>query len=156
MVLLAILARVGKVVGLPKPALPAPPDLQLGAQPNTTLATSLTEADVDRGEVVERISDGGVPKHARLVRRREEMNVLRTRTMKDGEAEDRLEHEAEDVDIDVTGSQSLGAAEAGIRDHSEIDAVANAGIAGKPSTVAQRKKRRKKGNAIDDLFAGLS
>jgi hypothetical protein len=164
-VLLAILARVGKLVGLPTPPLHAVSELKPEPQPNTMLATGLMQTGVDRGEVVERAYDNGGPEDHGLTVSREESNVLKTRMTIGGqrveEASKANSFDEETVTAareDIAGSlPNAGDAELGVRDKPTNEAVAQEGLVGQPiAVVERRKKRRKKGNAIDELFAGLS
>jgi hypothetical protein len=164
-VLLAILARVGKLVGLPTPPLHAVSELKPEPRPNTMLATGLMQTGVDRGEVVERACDSGGPEDHGLAVSREESNVSKTRITTDGQ---RVEEAGKANSFDeetVTAARediagpllNAGDAELGVRGKPASEAVAQGGLAGQPIAVAERrKKRRKKGNAIDELFAGLS
>ena len=165
MVLLAILARVGKLVGLPTPPLHAVSELKPEPRPNTMLATGLMQTGVDRGEVVERACDSGGPEDRGLAVSREESNVSKTRIMTGGqrveEAGKANSFDEETVTAargDIAGSLlNADDAELGVRDKPASEAVAQGVLAGQPIAVAGRKKkRRKKGNAIDELFAGLS
>lgn len=165
MVLLATLARVGKLVGLPTPPLHAASELKLEPQPNTMLATGLMQTGVDRGEVVERACDSGGPEDRGLAVSREESIVSITRMTTGGQ---RVEEagKANSIDEemvttaheDIVGSLlNAGDGELGVRDKPASERVALGSLAGHPIDVAKRrKKRRKKGNAIDELFAGLS
>jgi hypothetical protein len=164
-VLLAILARVGKLVGLPTPPLHAASEPKPEPRPNTMLATGLMQTGVDRGEVVERSRDrGGLEDHGLAVSR-EESNVSKTRMMACGqrvEGADKANSLDEETVTaaceDIAGSLlDAGDAELGARDKPANEAVARGSLVGQPIAVAERrKKRRKKGNAIDELFAGLS
>ena len=165
MVLLAILARVGKLVGLPTPPLHAVSELKLEPRPNTMLATGLMQTGVDRGEVVERACDSGGPEDHGLAVNREESNVSKTRMTTGrqrveevGKANSFDEETVTAAREDIAGSLlNAGDAELGVKDKLASEAVAHGGLAGQPIAVAERrKKRRKKGNAIDELFAGLS
>jgi hypothetical protein len=164
-VLLAILARVGKLVGLPTPPLHGVSELKPEPRPNTVLATDLMQTGVDRGEVVERACDSGGPEDHGLAVSREESNVSKTRMTTGGqrveEADKDNSFDEETVTAareDIAGSLlNAGDAELGVRDKPASKAVAQGVLAGQPIAVAERKKkRRKKGNAIDELFAGLS
>jgi hypothetical protein len=164
-VLLAILARVGKLVGLPTPPLHVVSELKPEPRPNTILATDLMQTGMDRGEVVERTCDSGGPEDHGLAVSREESNVSKTRTTIGGqrveEAAKANSFDEETVTAareDVAGSLlNAGDAEVGVRDKPASEAAAQGVLAGQPIAVAERKKkRRKKGNPIDELFAGLS
>jgi ribonuclease MRP protein subunit RMP1 len=164
-VLLAILARVGKVVGLPEPAPPTVSDVRPGQHTNTILATSLTQAGVDTGEVVERVFDGRELEDSGLVVSREGRMALMATMIKDGEAGKQsgkgnfLDTEpirGEDEGVTESLMASADDGEPGKGAQSTSEALAHGGLADKPPAVAERKrKRRKKGNAIDELFAGL-
>ena len=165
MVLLAILARVGKLVGLPTPPLHAVLELKPEPRPNIMLATGLMQTGVDRGEVVERACDDGEPRDHGLAVSREESNASKTRMTTGGQRVEEVDKansfDEEAVTAareDIAGSLlNVGDAELGVRDKLASEAVAQGVLAGQPITVAERrKKRRKKGNAIDELFAGLS
>ena len=165
MVLLAILARVGKLVGLPAPPLHAVSELKPEPRPNIMLATGLTQMGVDRGEVVERACDSGGPEDHGLAVSREESNVSRTRMTTGGQMVEEAGKANSFDEETVTAARediaesllNAGDAELGARDKSASEAVARGIFAGQPIAVAERrKKRRKKGNAIDELFAGLS
>jgi hypothetical protein len=164
-VLLAILSRVGKLVGLPTPPLHAVSKLKPEPRPNTMLATGLMQTGVDRGEVVERTCHSGGPEDHGLAVNREESNVSKTRMTTGGQrvgeagkADSFDEETATAAREDIAGSLlNAGDAELGARDKLASEAVARGVLAGPPIAVTERrKKRRKKGNAIDELFAGLS
>ena len=161
MVLLAVLARVGRLVGLPKP-LPTAPELTREEQPDTLLATSLTQTGVDRGEVIERVFDDRERTGPGRVGRRGKGTTLRTETRRHRENSEEvakgrhLDTVLDDkTERDVAGSlkKSRVRGETGMR----ADAIGHEGLDGeKPAAVERKKKRQKKGNAIDELFAGLS
>jgi len=162
-VLVAILARVGKLVGLPTPPLRTASELKAEPRPNTMLATGLMQTGVDRGEVVERACDSGRPEDRGLVVGREESNVSMTtggqRVEEAGKANSLLDEETLTAARKSNAGSLLNASdgELGVRDKLASEAVAPGSLAGHPVGVAERrKKRRKKGNAIDELFAGLS
>ncbi len=139
-VLLAILARVGRLVGLPEP--PPAPELK----PKTILATSLKQTGDDRGEVVQRTYKseevGEVVSRAMAEKKRENVDV--------GKIVDR---EAKDVgDAAISRSERISDADERKWHRSGKEAAETVGTAG---VETKKKKRRKKGNAIDDLFAGL-
>lgn len=132
MVLLAALARVGKLVGLPAPDAPRPEEKR-----KTVLATSLTQTGDDKGEVVQSLY---VNEDVGEVVTRE----TRTQQVVPGKREDdvqaTVEHSKEKRNPTNHRSGKDGAS---ITKH-------------EPHTTAERpKKRRKKANAIDELFAGL-
>lgn len=158
--LLAVLARVGRIVGLPKP-LATVPDLTRKKQPDTLLATSLTQTGVDRGEVVERVFDGKERTGPGRVGRTEKGTTLRTETRRSRETGEELakgrplDAKLDDKDDqDVAGPllKNRVGGETGMR----AEAVGHEGLDGEKPAAVERKKRRKKGNAIDELFAGLS
>jgi hypothetical protein len=166
-VLLAIVARVGTVVGLPDPSLTAASDdNKSGRQAIGVLAPSLTPTGVDTGEVVDRVFDGEqFDRRGPLVRREEKIASI-TKTTRDGGMGGKArkgnhldEHVLTGKDGRVTKSvlASVGDGRSRTTGHSAREAIANDELAGKTPAVAERKtKRRKKGNAIDELFAGLS
>lgn len=166
MVLLAIVARVGKVVGLPEPARTAGSDeSKLGHQAMSVFATSLTQTDVDMGEVVERVFDGDEEDSHGLLVRREEKIASATEMTRDGGESDQA-RKANRLDERVLDGEDGRVTESGLAgigdgrprtDHSVNEAIATNELAGKVPAATERKiKRRKKGNAIDELFAGLS
>jgi hypothetical protein len=164
-VLLAILARVGKLVGLPTPSLHTASELKPEPRPNTILATGLTQTGVDRGEVVERACDSSGPEDRGLAVSGEESNVsIRMptggqRVEEAGKANSLPDEEAVIAAREDNVGSLLNASdgELGGRDKPVSEAVALGNLAGHPIGVTERrKKRRKKGNAIDELFAGLS
>lgn len=167
MVLLAIVARVGKVVGLPDPSLTAASDdNKSGRQAIGVLAPSLTQTGVDTGEVVDRVFDGEQLDSRRPLVRREEKIASTTKMTRDGGMGGKArkgnhldEHvlTGEDGRVTESGLTSVGDGRSRTTGHSASEAIANDELAGKTPAVAERKKkRRKKGNAIDELFAGLS
>lgn len=166
MVLLAILARVGKLVGLPTPPLRTASELKPEPRPGTMLATGLMQTGVDRGEVVERACDSGGPEDRGLAVSREESNASMMgmttggqRVEEAGKANSLLDEETLTAARKSNAGSLLNASdgELGVRDKLVSEAVAPGSLAGHPVGVAERrKKRRKKGNAIDELFAGLS
>ena len=125
-------------------------DLKPGKQ-SSILATSLTQTGVDVGEVVERVFDGGgVEDSGRAVNREERIGSTTGTTRASEAPEDALKPELLAKDLHREG-------DIGMRDRSENETVADGGLAGKkPAMMERKKKRRKKGNAIDELFAGLS
>jgi hypothetical protein len=130
------------------------------------LAMGLMQTGVDRGEVVERACDSGGPEDRGVVVSREESNVSMTRMTTSGQrieeagkANSLLDEEMVTAAREDIAGSLLNAddAELRVRDKPASEAVAQGGLAGQPIAVAERrKKRRKKGNAIDELFAGLS
>ena len=162
MVLLAILARVGKLVGLPTPLLRTASELKPEPRPNTML---VTQTGVDRGEVVERACDSGGPEDRGLAVSGEESNVSMIKMPTGGQRVEEmgkansLDEEAVTAAREDNAGSLLNASdgELGVKDKPAREAVAPGSLAGHPIGVTERrKKRRKKGNAIDELFAGLS
>jgi ribonuclease MRP protein subunit RMP1 len=155
-VLLAILARVGKLVGLPTAPTRTAPELKPEPRPNAVLATGLMHTGVDRGEVVERACNSGGSEDRGLAASREESNASVTRMMTGGQqVEDAGDANSINGGMVTRSREDIG--ELGVRDTSISEAVALGTLPGHPTGVAERrKKRRKKGNAIDELFAGLS
>jgi hypothetical protein len=160
-VLLAILARVGKLVGLPTPPLRTASALKLEPRPNTMLATGLMQTGVDRGEVIERTCDSDEPGDRGLAVSREEGNISMIRVLAGGQGveeagkADSLDEETATTAREDNAGSLLNAGDGGlgVRDKPASEAVAPGSFAG---VTERRKKRRKKGNAIDELFAGLS
>jgi hypothetical protein len=146
-VLLAVVARVAKVVGLPEPTPTAASADDTSSRPATSVfATGLAQTPVDRGEVVERLLDGEQGDRRCLVVTREERIVSATDVVKDGEKDDKAELRV----------ASVGDGEP-LADRLAYEDVPKSKLRGKMPAVAERKtKRRKKANAIDELFAGLS
>ena len=165
--LLALLARVGKIVGLPQSAVPVPAEeLKPGQQPHIVSGTGLTQTGVDRGEVVERVFGNREAEQSHQAVSREEGVAFMMGAMKGREASEDVS-EGKSLDEKLVSSADKGAtkplrADSGIGDFGKGkyltgEAVAHGGLVEKTLTEAERKrKRRKKGNAIDDLFAGLS
>lgn len=128
------------------------------------LVKGLTQTGVDRGEVVERACDNGGPEDRGLAVSGEESNVsIRMptggqRVEEVGKANS-LDEEAVTAAREDNAGSLLNASdgELGVKDKPAREAVAQGSLAGHPIGVTERrKKRRKKGNAIDELFAGLS
>jgi hypothetical protein len=129
------------------------------------LATGLTQTGVDRGEVVERVCDSGGPEDRGLAVSGEESNVSMIRMPTGGQRVEEvgkansLDEEAVTAAREDNAGSLLNASdgELGVKDKPAREAVAPGSLAGHPIVVTERrKKRRKKGNAIDELFAGLS
>jgi ribonuclease MRP protein subunit RMP1 len=183
-VLLAILARVGKLVGLPELAPPAVSDIKPGQQAHNILATSLNQAGVDRGEVVKRVSpmsDMEAAAEADTVRpltkelsdeERQKRKLTTSNVEGESPRQDTHPNKASESLLGVTdmGDDDAAAARAyatGVRgikskaSHQLASGVvahntSSASSDKTPATPERKKKRRKKGNAIDELFAGLS
>lgn len=164
-VLLAILARVGKVIGLPKPALPAVAEPEAEQQAAIVPETSFTLTAVDWGEVVERVfKDREAETSDRTAHGGGRISST-TRTSRDwggrdteGGAKSLLEVRVTKEDEAGTESGLVGAGNegSGAADSSRYETTAPDRSSGKtPLVVEQKNKRRKKGNAIDELFAGL-
>ena len=149
-VLLAILARVGRLVGLPGPA---GPDLNPGQKPKTVLATSLRETGDDRGEVVQRMYDS------------EDIGEVVSREMTGKKRIKKIENKGEsagpgkvvDREMEEIGDSAMSQPERiGEAEKTRSHGSGNEALETAPTTgVERKKKRRKKANAIDDLFAGL-
>ena len=136
-VLLAILARVGRLVGLPEPL--AAPVLKPGQIAKVVLATSLKETGDDRGELVPRVYGS------------EDVGEVISREVaeKMSKGEDRDLGKVVDGQLDDVGDAAVSHES---RKEARRHEVAEADLA---IGMERKKKRRKKGNAIDDLFAGL-
>ena len=159
--LLATLARVGRIVGLHDP-LPTVPDLMRKKQPDILRATSLTQTGVDRGEVVERVIDGREHTGPGWVGTREGWTTLGTKTRRGRETGEEvvkgrpLVADADGKD-DRHGVGPILKSRVGGETGLKAEAVGHDGLDGEtPAAVERKKKRRKKANAIDELFAGLS
>jgi hypothetical protein len=159
-VLLAIAARVGKVVGLGEPALPALSDINAQQQAKTVASTSLSQTGVvDRGEVIERIFDGRGFEGPGPVMGRGESKVSTATIVRDRESDDKV-GKGEPLD------EGLGTSQGEVVTESPLASASGEGLgkgkqstslaAKTPAVVERKKKRRKKANAIDELFAGLS
>ena len=133
------------------------------------LATSLAQTGVDRGEVVERAFDAEETEDpGRVLRREKEEEEERTTpavaetvmVRETGEEEGKhglLDTELgnnEDQDVIWSLLESAGGVERGL---TEEEAVGHGAVVQKePTEAVRKKKRRKKGNVIDELFADLS
>ena len=144
-VLLSILARIGKLVGFPEPV----PEFKAGPKPRTFLAASLRQTGDDRGQVVERPFES--EDVGELVRRGDRIKLMAGRDRDRSEVFVAREvvrgaevSEESPLDREVSRDD-----EAGKDEMLATTATISTG------TIQHKKKRLKKGNAIDDLFEGL-
>ncbi len=143
-VLIAVLARVGRIVGLPEPE---PKPLAIEADAQTLLASSVRQTGHDTGEIVlrEYVEDKG-----KILERgtdREELNAYDKLKRGNASRYPGPEAGAEEPDRSEFGERGL-----------KLTVVKESTAQQETETIKSQsrpKKRRKKGNAIDDLFGDL-
>lgn len=142
-VLIAVLARVGRIVGLPEPKLE--PQLSLdrtaGARP------LLTSAFGEAGEIVPRPNGEDIGKVVQRNTDKEE-EIVTNAIMRD-----RWREESRTMDRAVQGDADLASKRQPEVMKGKGRAAEQEGRETHPQV--RQKKRRKKGNAIDDLFDDL-
>ena len=145
-VLLAIVARVGRVVGLPQVAVDHPARPGLVQKAETVLASSLRQTGMDMGEVVGRIYDSGetdiVGDGGKVVDRVGVTSKIILRNEVDIGQGEKKDGQEPKMAVTTTNNSK-----------DSIEMVSSPTPEG---DIMQRKKTRwKKSNAIDDLFGQL-